>query len=71
MGNIKVAMKASNRSVLSIAIGLVWLMGSWVPPAAASDRPDTKFASALTPATHPVVTTNLHLRRYVARFLEA
>jgi len=53
MTNINAAMKKSNTSVLSIAVGLVWLMGSWVPPGAASDRPDTKLRKGVDPSNPP------------------
>jgi len=47
--NIKGAMNEGKRSALGVAIGLLWLMGSWVPPGAASDRPDTKFRGGVDP----------------------
>ena len=52
MRNIEVALKESNRSLLTM-LGLVWLMGSWVPPGAASDRPDTKFRKGVDPRNPP------------------
>jgi hypothetical protein len=45
--------KKNHRSVLNVAIGLVWLMGSWVPPGAASDRPDTKLRKGVDPRDPP------------------
>jgi hypothetical protein len=52
MTNINAAMK-SHRSVLGIPVGLLWLLGSWVPPGAASDRPDTKFRKGVDPRNPP------------------
>ena len=52
IANINAAMK-SHRSVLGIAVGLLWLLGSWVPPGAASDRPDTKFRKGVDPRNPP------------------
>jgi hypothetical protein len=52
MTNINAAMK-SHRSVLGIPVGLLWLLGSWVPPGAASDRPDTKFRKGVDPRNLP------------------
>ena len=53
MRNINGAINEGKRSALGVAIGLLWLMGSWVPPRAASDRPDTKFRRGLDPRNPP------------------
>jgi len=53
MRNINGAMNEGKRSALGVAIGLLWLMGSWVPPGAASDRPDTKFRRGVDPRNPP------------------
>ena len=53
MRNLKAALKKSNTSRLIMAVGVVWLMGSWVPPGAASDRPDTKFRKGVDPRNPP------------------
>ena len=65
----KAAVKKSS-TVLGMAIGPLLLIGSWVPPGAASDRPDTKLRKGVDPGNPPSVTTKIRLRRYVARFSE-
>jgi hypothetical protein len=52
MRNISVA-KKSNRSLVGVTVGLLWVLGSWVPPGAASDRPDTKFRKGVDPRDPP------------------
>ena len=52
MRKSEAALKESNRSLLTM-VGLVWLIGSWVPPGAASDRPDTKFRKGVDPRNPP------------------
>jgi len=53
MRNLEAALQKSNTSLLIMAVGVVWLMGSWVPPGAASDRPDTKFRKGVDPRNLP------------------
>ena len=53
MRNINGAINEGKRSALGVAIGLLWLMGSWVPPGAATDRPDTKFRRGVDPRNPP------------------
>jgi hypothetical protein len=64
MTNINAAMK-SHRSVLGIPVGLLWLLGSWVPPGAASDRPDTKFRNPRNPPDGYYESASTPLRRQV------
>src|SRR5436309_9946319 len=53
MRKIKAAVKKGSRSVLGVAIGPLLLIGSWVPPGAASDRPDTKLRKGVDPRNPP------------------
>ena len=53
MRKIKAAVKKSSSSVLGMAIGPLLLVGSWVPPGAASDRPDTKLRKDVDPRNPP------------------
>jgi len=67
MTNINAAMK-SHRSALGMAVGLLWVLGSWVPPGAASDRPDTKLRKGVDPRNPPdgyYESASLPLRRQV------
>ena len=53
MRKIKAGVKKSSSSVLGMAIGPLLLVGSWVPPGAASDRPDTKLRKGVDPRNPP------------------